>query len=139
MIGMVVMVPVLSFFPLSSAHTFLVDPYIFDFAVEPVVVAVGQRFNLTCRAGGYPHPEHPDFHLAKYIPVSNMSIFNHTIPVHSGVLSIVQDVSVEYSGNYTCVVNTQYLRTDGSHINMHITNSTAMVTVYGKELHCSLE
>ena len=111
------------------------NPYIFDFAVEPIVVAAGQRFNLTCRAGGYPRPEKADFHLAKYLSVP--SIIIATVPVQSGVSATFHNVSVEYSGNYTCVVNTEYLN-DGRFINLHTSNSSAEITVYGKELHCNV-
>ena len=120
------------------------NPYIFDFAAEPIVVAAGQRFNLTCRAGGYPRPEPADFHLAKYLSVPTIiDIISNvaTVPVQSGVSATFHNVSVEYSGNYTCVVNTKYMYlNDGRSIsiNLHTSNSSAKITVYGKELHCNV-
>ena len=110
-------------------HT--VEPHIFRFVAEPSEVAVGSEFDLVCKAEGYPVPQPPqDFTLSSQ-PLPSF----HPIPVslQSGVKVAISNVTMSYSGNYTCVVNTLF-PLDSTEVPLHTTSSTARVTVYGKSL-----
>lgn len=103
-------------------HT--VNPHIFEFIAEPSEVTVGSAFDLICKAEGYPAPQPQNFHLGTVEHVPNIHVPEMYHPVPSGVDVTVQNVTMEYMGNYSCVV---IVGTE-----LHTTSTTARVTVYGK-------
>ena len=100
------------------------SPHIFEFVAEPSEVTVGSAFDLICKAEGYPAPQLQNFTLGTVGP--NILLPQTYHPVPSGVDVTVPNVTMEYMGNYSCVV------TVGSEL--HTTSTTARVTVYGKSL-----
>ena len=105
-------------------HT--VNPHIFKFITEPLEVTVGSAFTLICKAEGYPAPQPQDYHLGRVVHVPNVHVPQMYHPVPSGVEVTIANVTVEYTGNYSCVVTVDS--------ELHTTSNTARVTVYGKSL-----
>ena len=119
-------------FTTAVLFTHTVEPHIFRFVAEPSEVAVGSEFDLVCKAEGYPVPQPPqDFDLAKSDTLPSQSFHPTSVPLQSGVKVTISNVTMSYSGNYKCVVNTLF-RLDSTEIHLHTTSSTARVTVYGK-------
>ena len=116
-------------FTTAVLFTHTVEPHIFRFVAEPSEVAVGSEFDLVCKAEGYPVPQPPqNFTLSSQLLPSFHPIL---VSLQSGVKVAISNVTMSYSGNYTCVVNTLF-RLDSTEVYLHTTSSTARVTVYGK-------